>query len=252
MSRKGNCWDHSPIESFWGRLKTACIHGYRFATRDQARQTVKDWMVALDTVVLPYVPQPLRRINLLVTGQQRVGLVGPNGAGKSTLLQVIAGRIDAISGVRKVTSRVAYLDQRLDLLDSKRSAIEQLQGVNHLLSEGELRMRLAQLGLDTLKAAAPTGSLSGGERLKAALACVIYAAAPPQLLLLDEPSNHLDLPSLAALEALLLGYCGALIVVSHDQVFLKRLRLTDLLYAGPNGWEMKPAETFHARVASTD
>ena len=199
-------------------------------------------VVMLDTVALPFVPPPLQISSLQVTGQQRIGLSGPNGSGKSTLLKVIAGRISPLSGERKVTSRVAYLDQRLDDLDAKRSAIAQLQDVNHTLSEGELRMRLAQLGLDARKAAAPTDALSGGERLKAALACVIYADEPPQLLLLDEPSNHLDLPSLAALEALLTTYNGALLVASHDQTFLNQLRLTDVLYAGSNGWEMKQSE----------
>ncbi|MBF5005106.1 ABC-F family ATP-binding cassette domain-containing protein [Diaphorobacter caeni] len=200
-------------------------------------------VLILDDLVLPpFVPMPLRHISLQVTGQQRIGLSGSNGTGKSTLLKVIAGRIDALSGLCKVTGRVAYLDQRLDCLDAKRSTIAQLQDVNRTLNESELRMRLAQLGLDAQKVAVPTDALSGGERLKAALACVIYADEPPQLLLLDEPSNHLDLPSLAALEALLTAYGGALIVASHDQEFLKRLRLTELLCAGSNGWEMKPFE----------
>ncbi|NYT85293.1 ABC-F family ATP-binding cassette domain-containing protein [Pollutimonas harenae] len=200
-------------------------------------------VLALDYLELPpFVPPPLQHISLQVNGQQRIGLIGPNGIGKSTLLKVIAGRIDALSGLCKVTGRVAYLDQRLDCLDAKRSTIEVLQDVNRRLSENELRMRLAQLGMDAQKIAVPTDSLSGGERLKAALACVIYADEPPQLLLLDEPSNHLDLPSLAALEALLTGYGGALIVTSHDQEFLKRLRLTDLLHAGSNGWNLKSFE----------
>lgn len=197
-------------------------------------------VLVLDDVALPpFVPPPLRRISLQVTGQQRIGLIGPNGSGKSTLLKVIAGQLDAPAGERKVSGSVAYLDQKLAHLDAKRSAIAQLQDANPSLSEGELRMRLAQLGLDAPKAAAPTDALSGGERLKAALACVIYAAEPPQLLLLDEPSNHLDLPSLAALEALLTSHGGALIVASHDSAFLEQLQLTDTLNAGATGWDMQ-------------
>lgn len=204
---------------------------------------VQRQVLVLDQVELPpFVPPPLQHISLQVRGQQRIGLIGPNGSGKSTLLKVIAGRIDALSGLRKLTGRVAYLDQRLGCLDAKRSTIAQLQEVNRTLSESELRMRLAQLGLDEQKVAVATDALSGGERLKAALACVIYADEPPQLLLLDEPSNHLDLPSLAALEALLTAYGGALIVASHDQAFLKQLRLTDLLHARSNGWDLKPVE----------
>lgn len=101
-------------------------------------------------------------------------------------------------------------------------------------------MRLAHLGLDSGKIAVPGGSLSGGERLKAALACVLYADPPPQLLLLDEPSNHLDLPSVQALEAMLRGYRGALVVVSHDDAFMDNLGLTDRLVATEQGWLTAP------------
>lgn len=85
---------------------------------------------------------------------------------------------------------------------------------------------------------APSGSLSGGERLKAALACALYADPPPCLLLLDEPGNHLDLPSMLALESMLRGYPGALVVVSHDEAFLDNLALTDRLRAtqGVGSW----------------
>lgn len=192
----------------------------------------------LDNVQLPFVSQVTRCLNLLVAGQQRIGLLGRNGCGKSTLLKVLAGRIEPMAGVCKVTNRVAYLDQGLDILDAHRPVLEQLQAVNHTLSEGELRTRLAQLGLDAPRIAMPSGSLSGGERLKAALACVLYADKPPHLLLLDEPSNHLDLPSVHALEKLLASYPGALVVTSHDPFFLEQLRLTDLLVAGAEGWSL--------------
>lgn len=196
----------------------------------------------LDRAELPFVPEATRSVSLLVTGQQRMGLLGFNGCGKSTLLKVLAGRIEPMAGVRRVTDRLAYLDQGLDMLDAQRPVLEQLQAVNHTLSEGELRTRLAQLGLDAPKIAMPSGSLSGGERLKAALACVLYADTLPQLLLLDEPSNHLDLPSVQALERLLASYQGALIVASHDQAFLDELRLTDLLVADAEGWNLVPVE----------
>lgn len=200
-------------------------------------------VAALDKVVLPFVPLANQRISLLVRGQQRIGLLGPNGCGKSTLLKVLDGRIAPLAGACRITDSLAYLDQALDILDAQRSVLPQLQAVNHTLSEGDLRMRLAQLGLDAQKVAAPSGSLSGGERLKAALACVLYAATPPQLLLLDEPSNHLDLPSLQALERLLSSYQGALLVASHDLDFLGELRLTDLLVAGAEGWALMPADS---------
>lgn len=100
-------------------------------------------------------------------------------------------------------------------------------------------MRLAHLGLDAQKIVAPSGSLSGGERLKAALACVLYADPPPRLLLLDEPGNHLDLPSTQALETMLRGYPGALVLVSHDDVLLDNLALTHRLLASEAGWSLE-------------
>lgn len=123
-------------------------------------------------------------------------------------------------------------------LAPQRSAIAHLLAVNREAGEAALRTWLAQIGLDAQLAAAPVGSLSGGERLKVALACALYAHPPAQLLLLDEPSNHLDLSSLQALEAMLRQYQGALIVVSHDQVFLQALELTHQLQADASGWHL--------------
>ena len=93
-----------------------------------------------------------------------------------------------------------------------------------------LRTRLAQLGLDAERILLPSELLSGGERLKGALAAVLYGDQPTQLLLLDEPSNHLDLPSLQALEQMLCRYQGTLLVASHDALFLQRLQLTAHLH----------------------
>jgi ATPase subunit of ABC transporter with duplicated ATPase domains len=107
-------------------------------------------------------------------------------------------------------------------------------------AENVLRMELSQLGLDADVVVIPSGELSGGERLKAALALALCSDPPAQLLLLDEPSNHLDLLSLQALESMLTTYRGTLVVASHDQAFLDNLRLTDTLAATPEGWRLTP------------
>ncbi|SOY58508.1 Putative ABC transporter ATP-binding protein [Cupriavidus taiwanensis] len=190
----------------------------------------------LDAVELPFVPAATRHISLALTGQQRVGVVGPNGSGKSTLLKVLARQLQPLAGTCKMPVDGIYLDQRLANLDPRRTVLEQMLAANRVATEGDLRMRLAHLGLDHRKIAAPGGSLSGGESLKAALACVLYADPPPHLLLLDEPSNHLDLPSVQALEAMLRSYQGALMVVSHDEAFMNSLGLTDRLVATEQGW----------------
>ncbi|OWV30811.1 ABC-F family ATP-binding cassette domain-containing protein [Halomonas campaniensis] len=203
-------------------------------------QVAKRCLAELERVELPFVMGATRHISLLLRGQQRIGVVGPNGCGKSTLLRVLAGQIEPLSGTCKVTPEKAYLDQRLENLEPEKTVLEQLQLANHSTTEGELRMLLAQLGLDAQKITTPSGLLSGGERLKGALACILYADSPPQLLLLDEPNNHLDLPSAQALETLLRSYQGALVVVSHDDAFLENLALTDRLMATEQGWHLEP------------
>lgn len=200
-----------------------------------ARQRVAE----LQQVGLPFVSLATRHISLSIVGRQRLGVVGANGCGKSTLLKVLAGQLAPETGSCQVTAQVAWLDQQSAGLQPGRSVMQQLQAGNPTAEPGQLRTRLAQLGLDARLAAAPSEQLSGGERLKAALACVLYAAPAPQLLLLDEPSNHLDLPSLQALEAMLRGYQGALVVVSHDEVFLGNIGLTDRLVGGECGWRLE-------------
>ncbi len=197
-------------------------------------------VVELNDVVLPFITNSQTPINLLLSGQQRVGVIGPNGCGKSTLLKLIAEQVEPVAGSRKVVAQNVYLDQGLADLDPKKTVLEQIQELNRKSSEADLRMRLAQLGLDAQKVTGPSGALSGGERLKAALACVLYADPPPQLLLLDEPSNHLDLPSTLALETMLSSYQGALMVVSHDDAFMNNLGLTERLDYKNGGWTLSP------------
>ncbi|MNP69391.1 putative ABC transporter ATP-binding protein YheS [compost metagenome] len=105
--------------------------------------------------------------------------------------------------------------------------LDHLRQANPTLAQSDLRCRLSQLGLDAGRIELPSALLSGGERLKASLAAVLYRERPLDLLLLDEPSNHLDLPSLEALECMLRGFQGALVVVSHDAALLERLALDD-------------------------
>jgi len=194
----------------------------------------------LSHVVLPWVQTDARAIDLTITGRQRIGVIGPNGCGKSTLLKVLAGELAPSSGAAEVFVPFARLDQRLSRLDPASSAIMQLEQAAPGVAEGELRSRLALLGLETDVATRPTALLSGGERLKAALALALLATPPAQLLLLDEPGNHLDLASLQAVEAMLREYTGALVVVSHDAAFLENIGLTDLLVREDEVWTIRP------------
>ncbi|MEB7934348.1 ATP-binding cassette domain-containing protein [Enterobacter quasiroggenkampii] len=191
-------------------------------------------VLVLEDLVLPHVPVPA--LNLRMDGPMRVALKGPNGCGKSTLLKTILGEMTPRSGTCKVSVSCAYLDQHLSRLDLSQSVMTHLNLSHTPLEEGVLRTRLAQLQLGADKVMLPLAALSGGERLKAALACVLWRAEATQLLLLDEPTNHLDLASVQAIEAALAGFPGALLVVSHDEAFLSGLTLTHELVWEEAGW----------------
>ncbi|PJJ20177.1 ATPase subunit of ABC transporter with duplicated ATPase domains [Janthinobacterium sp. 67] len=180
-------------------------------------------ILELRELVLPY--GQAQTVDLVISGPRRLAVTGNNGSGKSTLLRVIAGQLAPAGGEVLCHARVAWLDQHAGLQDGERSAVQRLQERNSTMAEGDLRTRLALLGIAGARATLPSRLLSGGERMKVALAAELYAQAPPQLLLLDEPDNHLDLASLQALEQMLLQYQGALLVVSHDQAFLEAINL---------------------------
>jgi ATPase subunit of ABC transporter with duplicated ATPase domains len=117
-------------------------------------------------------------------------------------------------------SEMAWLDQRATLLGEGRTILEAFQAANPGLDPTRSRHALARYMFEGAAALAAVDELSGGERIRAALACTVGAHRPPQLLFLDEPTNHLDLESLAAVESTLRAYDGALVVVSHDEDFL--------------------------------
>ncbi|MGY2397948.1 ABC-F family ATP-binding cassette domain-containing protein [Pseudomonas sp. SDO5271_S396] len=193
-------------------------------------------VLALEDVQLPWLPAiPL---NVQLTGPVRVAVRGPNGCGKSTLLKLLAGELQALSGACRVQVPTAYIDQHLTLLDDRRSIVEQLNLLDTPLAEAELRTRLALLQLDALRVTQPAGQLSGGERLKAAMAIALWRETPAQLLLLDEPTNHLDLESVIAFEQALQGFTGAMLVVSHDEAFIQAIKPTHCLVWQPRGWQL--------------
>ncbi|NKY88179.1 ribosomal protection-like ABC-F family protein [Nocardia veterana] len=172
--------------------------------------------------------------DLTIRGPERIALTGPNGAGKSTLLRLVEGELTPDSGtVTRADGRIAYLSQRLDLLDPDRTVAENLTRAAPHLPAAERMNLLARFLFRGSRAHLPVRALSGGERLRATLACVLFAEPAPHLLLLDEPTNNLDLVSVGQLVGALDAYRGALVVVSHDERFLaevrvsRRLRLAD-------------------------
>ncbi|AZF53378.1 Bis-ABC ATPase [Pseudomonas sp. R4-34-07] len=198
-------------------------------------------VLSLQQAQLPWLdPQaPSTFLTLDLTGPMRVAVRGPNGCGKSTLLKLLAGQWQALSGTCTVALPCAYIDQHLTLLDDRRTVVEQLNLLDTPLVEAELRTRLALLQLDASRVTQPAGRLSGGERLKAAMAIALWRGVPAQLLLLDEPTNHLDLETVIAFEQALKGFTGALLVVSHDEAFLQATEPSHYLSWHSTGWRLE-------------
>lgn len=158
---------------------------------------------------------------------QRIGLLGANGAGKTTLIRALLGEIPVRSGhiVRGTTIKPAYLSQHLEELDPTRRVLESVEDVARRVELGKDRELSAsqlceRLGFGADAQWTPVGDLSGGERRRLQLTRLLMTG--PNVLILDEPTNDFDVETLTALEDLLDGFAGTLIIISHDRYFLER------------------------------
>ncbi|MEW2544205.1 ATP-binding cassette domain-containing protein [Streptomyces sp. NPDC047002] len=168
----------------------------------------------------------LREATLTVHGPERVALVGRNGAGKTTLLRTLAGELAPLSGEARAHVPVRFLPQRLDVLDDGLSVAANAARSAPGVPENEIRAQLARFLFKGARAEQQAGTLSGGERFRAALAAAVLAAPAPQLLMLDEPTNNLDAASVRRLTAALDAYRGALLIAGHDLAFLRSVGVT--------------------------
>jgi ATP-binding cassette subfamily F protein uup len=177
-------------------------------------------------------------VSLRVMRGDRVGLLGPNGAGKTTMIKLIVGALEPDSGrVRRGTNlQVAYFDQLRDQLDPERTLAETVSPGSDWVQIGENRKHISsylqEFLFDSRRANAPIRMLSGGERNRLLLARLF--ARPANMLVLDEPTNDLDIDSLELLETMLVDYTGTLLLVSHDRAFLDNV-VTSLLVLEGNG-----------------
>ncbi len=160
-------------------------------------------------------------LDLSLVGPDRLAITGSNGSGKSSLLRVMAGLQGPDAGTVSRPVEAAALDQDAALLRPQETLLNAFRRINPDSTPNHAQAALARFLFRNTAAQRTVQSLSGGERLRAALACVLSGARPPQLLILDEPTNHLDLESLTAVERAVAAYDGALVIVSHDEDFLK-------------------------------
>ena len=173
-----------------------------------------------------------------------VGIIGPNGAGKSTLFKMITGQQQPDSGAVKIgqTVKMAYVDQSRDCLDGSKTVFEELAQGSDILQIGKFEMpSRAYIGRFNFKGADQgklVGNLSGGERGRLHLAKTLMAGG--NVLLLDEPSNDLDVETLRALEDALLEFPGCALVISHDRWFLDRICTHILAAEGDSQWTFFP------------
>jgi len=181
--------------------------------------------VSFDDVSWGVADEPIiRNLSFTITGPERIAIAGRNGAGKTSLMRLIGGALAATSGtVKSVPERTALLDQDVALLDRNTSVLSNMRRLNPALTDNEARAALARFAFRNVDSEKSVGVLSGGESLRAGLACVLSASPVPQLLLLDEPTNHLDLDSIEVIEAALRSYDGAIVAVSHDPAFLEAI-----------------------------
>ncbi|MEU6993880.1 ABC-F family ATP-binding cassette domain-containing protein [Streptomyces sp. NPDC046465] len=159
-------------------------------------------------------------------GPERIALIGRNGAGKTTLLRTIAGELPAVSGEALAHVPMRFLPQRLDVLDGELTVAENVAAYAPDATNNRVRARLARFLFKGAKADQRAATLSGGERFRATLAALLLAEPAPQLLMLDEPTNNLDMASVKQLSTALESYRGSLIVASHDLPFLESIGIT--------------------------
>jgi ATP-binding cassette subfamily F protein uup len=182
----------------------------------------------------------LDSVSLRIMRGDRVGVLGPNGAGKTTLIRLIVGTLEADSGrIRRGTNlQVAYFDQLREQLDPEKTLSETVSpGSDWVEIAGQRKHITSYLGdflFPTRRANAPIRMLSGGERNRLLLARLF--ARPANVLVLDEPTNDLDIDSLELLENLLQDYPGTLLLVSHDRAFLDNVVTQTVAAEGDGQW----------------
>jgi len=182
----------------------------------------------------------VRNLSTTIMRRDRIGLIGPNGAGKTTLLRIILGELEPTSGSVRLGTHltVGYFDQMRSRLDENATLADTINPGSEWVEIGDQRKHVMSYLEDFLfppaRAQSPVSSLSGGERARLALARMF--ARPTNVLVLDEPTNDLDIETLELLEELLQDYSGTVLLVSHDRTFLDNVVTQTLVAEGKGIW----------------
>ncbi len=181
--------------------------------------------ISLEGIHMAYGPtQVYRGLDLEIERGERTVLVGPNGAGKSTLMKILAGVVDFQKGERKpgINAKIGYFSQhRSATLDPEKTVLQEVMAANGTLSENEARGILGSFLFRKEEIYKKTGILSGGEKTR--LNLIKFLVDPPNLLLMDEPTTHLDIHTVESLILALEAYEGTLVFISHDVHFIRKL-----------------------------
>jgi len=182
-----------------------------------------DPLLRIKDASVGYTDTPLlNKIKLELHNDARIGLLGPNGAGKSTLIKMLAGELTAMSGdfhFAKDLNLAYFAQHQLDQLHLNETPLDHMQQLDEKAGEGDLRNFLGGFGFQGDRVFDQVGPFSGGEKARLVLAMLVYQR--PNLLLLDEPSNHLDIEMRHALTIALQEFQGGIVLISHDRHLLK-------------------------------
>lgn len=182
-------------------------------------------LISISNLCFAYDDKPVFvDFDFTMYGKSRVRLVGKNGSGKSTLLKIICGKLRPDSGTVKTFGKIAYVNQDLSLLNNAKTIVENIMEISGCLKH-DAHAIAANFGFRGTTSQQQVGTLSGGELLKATLAAILGGDNQPDLLILDEPTNNLEIKSIGILEDALNQYTGAILLVSHDEMFVKNIKI---------------------------
>jgi ATPase subunit of ABC transporter with duplicated ATPase domains len=166
-------------------------------------------------------------LSFQIVSGERIEIKGSNGSGKTTLLKLILGNVQPTCGtILRANNKTLYIDQEYSLLNTELSVYEQAQAFNDAaLQEHEIKLRLNRFLFSNEFWDKPCAVLSGGERMRLLLCCLTITVQAPDIIILDEPTNNIDIQNMEILTAAINDYHGTLIVVSHDRYFLKQVNI---------------------------